>query len=237
MNDNPVDGSVKLSIVIPCYNESETLEILINKVLDISYLNKEVIIVDDGSKDDSQYKLRDISKKPGVTVVSHPENLGKGAALRSGIESASGDIIIIQDADLEYNPDEIPNVISPILKGDADVVYGSRLMDDSPAEFLYSRHWLGNKVLTALSNACSGMSLTDMETCYKAFRADIVKSFTLREDRFGIEPELTAKVAKSGCRVTEVGISYSGRSRERGKKIDWKDGLSAIRCIIQYNLF
>lgn len=228
---------MKLSIIIACYNESQTIESLVNKVLGVPYSNKEIIIVDDGSMDGTKERLNVISEQKTVTVINHIENMGKGAALRSGIKAASGDIVIIQDADLEYNPYEIPKVIQPILDGEADVVYGSRLLEDSASEFAYFTNRIGNKLLTTLSNIFTRMSLTDMETCYKAFRADILGSFIIEENRFGIEPELTAKVAKTGCRVVEVGISYSGRSHNKGKKINWRDGISAIRCIIKYNLF
>jgi len=228
---------MKLSIVIPCYNESQTIESLVNTVLGMPYENKEIIIVDDGSTDGTKEKLNGCLEQRVGTIIYHEYNQGKGAALRSGVEAATGDIIIIQDADMEYNPYEIPKVIQPILDGQADVVYGSRFSGNSSAKFVYVLHLVGNKLLTALSNLFTRMSLTDMETCYKAFKADIIRSIRIEEDRFGVEPELTAKVAKMKCKVVEVSISYSGRSHEEGKKIKWKDGLYAVWCIIKYNLF
>ncbi|MHC4069279.1 MAG: glycosyltransferase family 2 protein [Planctomycetota bacterium] len=226
---------MKLSIIIPCYNEVNTIESIINAVISCPYGNKEIILVDDYSTDGTREKLQQDIEKLIDKVLYHEHNRGKGAALRSGIMAATGDIVIIQDADVEYDPNEIPKVIEPILDGKADVVYGSRFLGGRTHRVLYYWHMVGNKLLTTLSNMFTNINLTDMETCYKAFRREIIQSIEIREDRFGFEPEITAKVAKMGCRIYEVGISYYGRTYEEGKKIGWKDGLSAIRCIFKYN--
>jgi len=226
---------MKLSIIIPCYNEVNTIESIINAVMACPYENKEIILVDDCSTDGTRNKLQQDIEKLIDKVLYHERNQGKGAALRSGIMAATGDIVIIQDADGEYDPNEIPKVIEPILNGKADVVYGSRFLGGGTHRVLYFWHMVGNKLLTTLSNMFTNINLTDMETCYKAFRREVIQSIEIREDRFGFEPEITAKVAKMGCRIYEVGISYYGRTYEEGKKIGWKDGLSAIRCIFKYN--
>ena len=228
---------MKLSIIIPCYNEVNTIETILERVKKTSYTNKEIVIVDDCSTDGTREKLKNVFESQVDKIVYHDYNRGKGAALRSGINAATGDIIIIQDADLEYDPREIPNVIQPILDGNADVVYGSRFMGGNAHRVVYYWHMIGNRFLTTLSNMFTNLNLTDMETGYKAFRGEIIKPIEIEEDRFGFEPEITAKVSKTKCRIYEVGISYYGRTYEEGKKIGWKDGFSAIRCIIKYNLF
>ena len=228
---------MKLSIVLPCYNEADTIEHIIEAIKNCPYDNKEVIIVDDCSTDGTREKLQDRLGVIVDKVIYHDHNQGKGAALRTGIKATSGNIVIIQDADLEYNPNEIPKIIQPILDGKADVVYGSRFAGGGPHRVLYFWHMVGNKFLTTLSNIFTNLNLTDMETCYKAFRSEIIKSFEIKENRFGFEPEITAKIAKTKCRIYEVGISYSGRTYAEGKKANWKDGFSAIRCIFKYNLF
>lgn len=228
---------MKLSIIIPCFNEINTIEIIVNKVKNISYPNKEVIIVDDCSTDGSREILKNKIESLVEKVIYQDRNQGKGSALRTGIKAASGDIVIIQDADLEYDPDYILKLVQPILDGNADVVFGSRFMGGNPHRVVYYWHMVGNKLLTTLSNMLTNINLTDMETCYKAFRKEIIQSIKIEENRFGLEPELTAKVAKLKCRVYEIGIPYYGRTYEEGKKIGWKDGFSAIRCIIKYNLF
>lgn len=228
---------MKLSIVMPCYNEVETLESIVKAVKNCPYQNKEIILVDDCSTDGTREKLRDNIENLVDKVLYHDRNQGKGAALRTGIKAATGEVLIVQDADLEYDPNEIPKVIQPILDGKADVVYGSRFVGAAAHRVLYYWHMVGNKFLTTLSNMLTNINLTDMETCYKAFRREIIQSVEIEEDRFGFEAEITAKVAKMKCRIYEVGISYSGRTYAEGKKIGWKDGLWAIRCILKYNLF
>ena len=228
--------NMKLSVIIPCFNEIKTIEKVIEAIRVLPYGNKEIIIVDDGSTDGTTEKLKTEIAGIADKVIYHDRNYGKGAALRSGIKAATGDIIIIQDADLEYDPEEIPFVIQPILDGRADVVYGSRFAGGTPHRVLYFWHMVGNKFLTLLSNMFTNLNLTDIETCYKAFRREIIKSIEIEETRFGFEPEITAKVAKKKCRIYEVGISYFGRTYQEGKKIGWKDGLMAIFCILKYNL-
>jgi len=227
---------MKLSVVIPVYNERNTLHEILRRVQESpTGLETEIVVVDDCSTDGT----RDILEKldlPGVRVFYQPKNAGKGAALRRGFAEAEGDIILIQDADLEYNPAEYPVLLGPILDGRADVVYGSRFLG-GPHRVLFFWHYVGNKFLTTLSNMFSNLNLTDMETCYKAFRADILKRITLKSDRFGFEPEFTLKVAKLKCRIYEVPISYSGRDYSEGKKIGWKDGLAAFFHILRYALF
>lgn len=227
---------MKISVVIPCYNEVKLIETVIQAVKDAPFADKEIIIVDDASSDGTTEKLREIETLVS-RVIYHPVNQGKGAALRTGIAAATGDVIIIQDADLEYNPQEYPVLMEPMLDGRADVVYGSRFMGGRPHRVVYFWHMVGNRFLTLLSNIFTNINLTDMETCYKVFRREIIQSIELKENRFGFEPEVTAKVAKLRCRIYEVGISYSGRTYSEGKKINWRDGVSAIRCILQYNLF
>ena len=228
---------MKLSIVMPCYNEVETLESIVKAVKNCPYQNKEIILVDDCSTDGSREKLRNNIENLVDKVLYHDRNQGKGAALRTGIKAATGEVLIVQDTDLEYDPNEIPKVIQPILDGKADVVYGSRFVGAGAHRVIYYWHMIGNKLLTTLSNMFTNINLTDMETCYKAFRREIIQSVEIEEDRFGFEAEITAKVAKMKCRIYEVGISYSGRTYAEGKKIGWKDGLWAVKCILKYNLF
>jgi len=226
-----------LSIIVPCYNELKTIEPIVEAIKNCPYSNKEIIIVDDYSIDGTREKLQIKIESIVDKVIYHEQNQGKGAALRTGIKNATGDIVIVQDADLEYDPNEIPKMIQPILDGVADVVYGSRILGGNPHRVLYFWHMIGNKCLTTLSNMFTGINLTDMETCYKAFKRELVQSLKIEEDRFGFEPEITAKIAKKKCRIYEVGISYNGRTYEEGKKIGWKDAFSALTCIIKYNLF
>ena len=233
---------MKLSIVIPCYNEINTIEEIIEKVLDVDVgMDKELIIVDDSSMDGTREwlsKLDGLGTSSGmINVVLHERNRGKGAALRTGFQHASGNIIIIQDADLEYDPGEYPKLLQPILDGNADVVYGSRFIGGESHRVLYFWHSLGNKFLTLLSNSFTNLNLTDMEVCYKVFKKDILKHFELKEDRFGFEPEFTAKISRNGFSIYEVGISYYGRTYAEGKKINWKDGLRAVYVILKYGFF
>ncbi len=225
-----------LSVIIPCYNEENTIEDIVNAVLASPYPNKEIIIVDDFSTDGTRKKLQMLQPKVSQ-ILYHTQNRGKGAALRTGIQAATGEVVIIQDADLEYDPQEYPKLIEPISKGKADVVYGSRFMGGEPHRVVYFWHRVGNGILTLLSNMFTNLNLTDMETCYKAFKRDLIQSIPIEEDRFGFEPEITAKLAKKDCRIFEVGISYYGRTYQEGKKIGWKDGIRAIYCIIKYNIF
>jgi glycosyltransferase involved in cell wall biosynthesis len=228
---------VKLSVVIPCYNERATIRGIVDAVRKSPYPDKEIIVVDDCSNDGTREVLEGVVAPLVGKVIHHEKNQGKGAALRTGIAAASGDIVIIQDADLEYDPEEYPVLVEPILRGEADVVYGSRFMGGRPHRVLYFWHSIGNGVLTLLSNMFTNLNLTDMETGYKVFRRDIIQSIAIEENRFGFEPEITAKIARKRCRIYEVGISYRGRTYEEGKKISWKDGVWAIVCIVKYNLF
>ena len=227
---------MKLSIIIPCYNESSTILSLIKAVKQSPVKNREIIIVDDGSKDGTRDILGALND-PEVRTIFHKANQGKGAALRTGFREATGDICIVQDADLEYDPQEFPIVIQPIIEGKADVVFGSRFQSGRPHRVVYFWHRIGNGVLTLMSNFFTDLNLSDMETCYKAFRREIIQSINIRENRFGFEPEVTAKVAKMNLRIYEVGISYYGRTYDEGKKIGWKDGFRAIYCILKYNLW
>ena len=226
---------MKLSIVIPVYNEYATIRELYECVKAVD-IEKEIIFVDDGSTDGSRELLQGLADD-STRIVLHDCNMGKGAALRSGFRRVTGDIVIIQDADLEYDPAQYPKLIQPILEGKADVVYGSRFVSGDYRRVMFFWHMVGNNLLTLLSNLCTNLNLTDMETCYKVFRRDVLEKITIEEDRFGFEPEITAKIAKLKVRIYEMGISYSGRTYSEGKKIGWKDGISAIRCIIKYNLF
>ena len=226
-----------LSVIIPVYNEEETIVPLIRRVLrsNLKGINKEIIVINDASTDQTLKRIRTVRDKR-VKLINKRVNKGKGAALRDGIRKAKGEVIVIQDADLEYNPNEYPLLFSPILEGKADVVYGSRFVGSGPHRVLYFWHSLGNWFLTFLSNMLTNLNLTDMETCYKMFTKKVADGLIIEEDRFGFEPEFTAKIAKMGCRVYEVGITYSGRSYEEGKKVNWKDGIWALWCILKYNL-
>lgn len=222
---------------MPCYNEINTIDAIVEAVKNMPYYDKEIIIVDDCSTDGTREKLKNQIESMVDKVIYHDHNQGKGATLRSGIKAATGDIVIIQDADLEYDPNEILMVIKPILDGKADVVFGSRFMGGQPHRVVYYWHMVGNKILTAISNMFTNINLTDIETCYKAFKREILQSIKIEENRFGFEPEITVKVAKKKVRIYEVGISYYGRTYAEGKKIGWKDGFRAIYCIFKYSLF
>lgn len=224
---------MKLTVIIPAYNEVGTIFEVIKRVKEVSS-DKEIIVVDDGSTDGIRNILKE--RRDGVKVLFHDTNKGKGAAIRTAIPHITGDIVIIQDADLEYDPSEYPRLISPILEGKADVVYGSRLMG-GPHRVLFYWHAVGNKIITTLSNIFTDLNLSDMETGYKVFRAEVLKKIKIESNRFGFEPEITAKIAKMGCRIYEVPISYWGRDYSEGKKIKWEDGVAAIYWIIKYNLF
>ncbi len=228
---------MKLSIIIPCFNEAATIERLIDAVRAAPWPDKEIIVVDDASTDGTRDKLTGPLAARIDRVEMHSVNQGKGAALRSGIKLATGDVVIIQDADLEYDPVQYPRLLAPIVEGRADVVFGSRFMGAEPHRVLYFWHRVGNGVLTLLSNMFTNLNLTDMETCYKVFRREVIQSITIEENRFGFEPEITAKIAKLDVRVYEVGIAYYGRTYAEGKKVNWRDGVRAIYCVVKYNLF
>jgi glycosyltransferase involved in cell wall biosynthesis len=228
---------LKLSVVIPCYNERETISEIIQAVKRSGFESIEIIVVDDFSTDGSRDLLKNNLASEVDQVLFHEKNMGKGAALRTGFKAATGDLVIVQDADLEYDPRDFMKLATPILEGRADVVYGSRFAGGESHRVLYYWHSLGNAFLTWVSNMFTNINLTDMETCYKMFKREIIQSIDLKEDRFGFEPEVTAKLARKGVRIFEVGISYSGRTYAEGKKIGWKDGVRAIYAILKYNLF
>ncbi|HEX4696240.1 MAG TPA: glycosyltransferase family 2 protein [Candidatus Udaeobacter sp.] len=227
---------MKVSIVIPCYNEKNTIEKIIEAVCNAPLKSREIIVVDDCSEDGTQTLLRERLSSAVDRIIYHSVNQGKGAALRSGFAAATGDFILVQDADLEYSPEDYPLLLEPLMSGQADAVLGSRFMGGRPHRVLFFWHMVGNKFLTLLSNMFTNINLTDVETGYKAFKAPLIKSIRIEEDGFGVEPEIIAKLARTGCRIYEVGISYSGRTYAEGKKISWKDGLRAIYVILKYNL-
>jgi glycosyltransferase involved in cell wall biosynthesis len=227
---------MKVSVVIPCFNERGTIEQIVRAIRASPVQDLEIVIVDDFSTDGTVEALREKVAPMVDRVIYHSQNQGKGAALRTGFAAATGDIILVQDADLEYDPDDYPALLEPIFSGNADAVFGSRFMGARPHRVLYFWHMVGNKFLTLLSNMLTNLNLTDLETCYKAFRASVVKNLRLRENRFGFDPEITAKLAKARCRIYEVGISYNGRTYAEGKKVSWKDGARAIYAILRYNL-
>lgn len=228
---------MKLTVVVPCFNELGTIAQIVQAIKSSPVENIEIVIVDDCSTDGTRELLKSTIESQVHKIIYHTVNRGKGAALRSGFAAATGDIVVVQDADLEYDPQEYPRLIAPILGNKADVVFGSRFQGGYPHRVVYYWHMVGNQFLTTLSNMFTNINLTDMETCYKAFRREIIQSIKIKENRFGFEPEITAKVAKLNCRIYEVGISYYGRTYKEGKKISWKDGFRAIYCILRYNIF
>ena len=228
----------QLSVIVPCYNERTTILQLIEKVRLSPVDSKEIIVVDDGSVDGTRDLLHSLEETASdLKILFHPKNMGKGAALRTGFAAAAGEICIVQDADLEYDPQEFPLVIQPIIDGKADVVFGSRFQSGRPHRVVYFWHRIGNGFLTLLSNIFTDLNLTDMETCYKAFKRDVIQSVRICENRFGFEPEITAKISRRNLKIYEVGISYYGRTYSEGKKIGWKDGVRAIYCILKYNVW
>src|SRR5207237_2894736 len=228
---------MKVSVVIPVFNERGTIEQIVNAVRGAPLENIEIIVVDDASTDGTQEVLKEKISAMADQIIYQPRNSGKGAALRAGFAVATGDVILVQDADLEYNPSDYPTLLEPIFSGEADAVFGSRFMSGRPHRVLYFWHMVGNRLVTLLSNMLTNLNLTDVETGYKAFRASVIKKLDLREDRFGFEVEIAAKLAKASCRIYEVGVSYSGRTYEEGKKVNWKDGVRAVYAIVRYNLF
>jgi glycosyltransferase involved in cell wall biosynthesis len=227
---------MKVSIVIPCYNEKATIERIVEAVRGTPVEHREIIVIDDCSQDGTQAVLREKLSRIVDQIIYHPVNRGKGAALRSGFAAATGDIILVQDADLEYSPEDYSALLEPLISGKADAVFGSRFMGGRPHRVLFFWHMVGNRFLTLLSNMFTNLNLTDVETGYKAFKASLIKSIEIEENRFGVEPEIVAKLARRGCRIYEVGISYSGRTYREGKKINWKDGVRAVYAIMKYNL-
>lgn len=236
MNSSKIENP-KLSIIIPVYNEKSTLLEIVNRIKNAPVENKEIIIVDDYSTDGTRELIMEKIEPLVTKVIYQDKNRGKGYALKTGFKEATGDIVLIQDADLEYDPNQYLELISPITSGKADVVYGSRFIGGGPHRVVYFWHYVGNRFLTLLSNMMTNINLTDMETCYKVFRREIIQSIDIKEDRFGFEPEITAKIAKKQVRIYEIGINYYGRTYEEGKKIGWKDGVKAIYCILRYNIF
>ena len=227
---------MKISIVIPCFNEKNTIETIAEAVRSAPTENKEIPVVDDCSGDGTRTVLEEMVSQTVDRIIYHPVNRGKGAALRSGFAAATGDFILVQDADLEYSPEDYPVLLEPLMSGKADAVFGSRFMGGRPHRVLFFWHMVGNKFLTLLSNIFTNINLTDVETGYKAFKAPLIKSIRIEEDGFGVEPEIIAKLARTGCRIYEVGISYSGRTYAEGKKVNWKDGVRAVYAIFKYNL-
>lgn len=228
---------MKISIIIPCFNEEKTIKKIIDRIVEQKYLEKEIIVIDDYSQDNTREILENDLITKIDSLILNSANFGKGYSIRQGIEKATGELILIQDADLEYDPSDYNKLIEPFLNGSADVVYGSRFLGTKQRRILYFWHTIGNKILTLISNMFSNLNLTDMEVGYKVFKSDVIKAIKLRENRFGFEPEITAKIAKKQLNIYEVGISYYGRKYSDGKKITWKDGFSALRCIFYYNLF
>ena len=227
---------IKISVIIPCFNEHGTIAKIIDKILEIKIFNFEIIVIDDFSSDRSREILKKLSEKKILNLILNEKNYGKGYSIRQGIKKATGDLILIQDADLEYDPKDYEKLFNPILNNKADVVFGSRFIGSEEKNVLYFWHSVGNYFLTLLSNIFTNLNLSDMECCYKVFKSDIIKNIDLKENRFGFEPEVTAKIAKKNLRIFEVGVKYYGRKYSEGKKITWKDGFSAIRCIVKYNL-
>ncbi len=229
---------MQVSVIVPVYNEERTVVTLLKRVLAAGMNLKEIIVIDDGSKDATRDKVAELAAAdPRVRLLPQRQNCGKGAALRAGFAAATGDIVVVQDADLEYDPAELPRLLQPIIDGSADAVFGSRFIGGGAHRVHLFWHMVGNQVLTLLSNMCTNLNLTDMECCYKAFRREVIQGLKLEEDRFGFEPEVTAKIAKKRVRVYEVGVSYFGRTYAEGKKIGWKDGFRALYCIVKYSFF